>query len=160
VSGGPKPDHVRAVVREIDGQLVLDDPDALAVMTAVAYHNCRATLAAHGERVSHFQRRVRELGRSNATTLIVVINADEPLGEEVAAVCGMPKGWADTYRAQRQIPFARGLVDRAEMQELLDVLGDEPGTSWSTPAETLRAAKGLPVLVLDHGIIAIFDLGG
>lgn len=148
-------DHVRAVVREIDGQLVLDDPDALEVLTAVAQHNCRATLAVHGARIAHFRHRVRELGRSAETTLIVVINADEPLGEPMAAACGMPEGWADTYRAQQQVPFARGLVDRAAMQELLDELG----ISMGKPAETLRATKGLPVLVLDHGVIAIFDLG-
>lgn len=128
-------------------------------MTVVAQHNCRATLAAHGDRIAHFRRRAHALGRSAETTLIVVINADEPLGEEVAAACGMPAGWADAYRAQRQVPFARGLVDRAGMQALLDALDDELGATWGAPAETLRATKGLPVLVLDHGVIAIFDLG-
>lgn len=148
------PDHVRAVVREVDGQLVLDDPDALAVMTAVAQHNCRATLTAHGDRIAHFRRRAQDLGRSAETTMIVVINADEPLGEEMAAVCGMPAGWADAYRAQQQVPFARGLVDRVGMQALLDTLGISAGN----PAEALRATEGLPVLVLDHGVITIFDI--
>ena len=51
-----------ARVREVNGQLVLEDPQAMAVIKAVEKHNCRATLKMHYERVQHFTRRIAEKG--------------------------------------------------------------------------------------------------
>jgi hypothetical protein len=70
-------DEPRAVVREVDGRLVLDDPVAAAVACAVAKHNCGATYAANAERASHFRRRAAELGRTPAEVVVVVLAVDD-----------------------------------------------------------------------------------
>lgn len=67
----------QAVVREIDGQLVLDDPAALGLITGVAKHNCHATFDIHAERVTHFKVRVAERGLDPSTVVIVLLNVND-----------------------------------------------------------------------------------
>jgi len=50
-----------AVVREVNGQVVLDDPVALGIIHAVEKHNCRNTLEMNADRVVHFKRRWRNV---------------------------------------------------------------------------------------------------
>lgn len=138
--------------RVVDGVLVLDDPDALAMMTAVARANCMETLRLHAQRTAYFRRRIVERGGTAQTMAIAVINADAPMGEQFATACGMPDGWTFPIRAARQTPFARGIVERAGLQDLLDHLEIDS-------AAMLRRCAGLALFVVDHGITAIVDSG-
>jgi hypothetical protein len=145
-------DLPNAVVRVVDGVFVLDDPDALAFMTALERANCIRTLQLHAQRLGYFRVRIIERGGTAQTMALAVINADAPMGERFAEACGMPAGWAAGFRAKGEIPFARGIVDRVELQALLDHLGLDS-------APRLRACAGVAAFVVDHGITAVIDLG-
>lgn len=141
----------RATVREIDGQLVLDDPDALAVARAVAKHNCRATLEEQRERVEHFVRRVAALGRTPAEVVITLVNVDDPHGRPLAELLmpGNEAAW-QAFRDAGQVPFARGLATREGIQSFLDIVDEDA-------ADKLRALDGLAVVVVDCGVAEVFE---
>ena len=71
-----KDDYPRAIVREINGQLVLDDPNARAVIGAVSKHNCKNTLEINADRVSHFKKRLAERGMTADQAVIVLLNVE------------------------------------------------------------------------------------
>lgn len=138
----------RATVHEIDGQLVLEDPDALAVIKALAKFNCRKTFELQADRVAHFARRIVERGALPDDLAIVLLNVDDvPLLADML----MPNS-SSAWQAMRdagQIPFARGLVDRAALHELVAQLDPEAGAKMTTAA--------VAVVVMDHGVIEIFE---
>ena len=144
-----KEDDPRAMVRKIDGQLVLDDPDALAMARAVGKHNCKLTFEANKDRVAHFKQRVEELERSPEDTIIVLLNVDDPCGEILADIL-MPGADWDAIRAQGQVPYARGLCTREGLKEGLELFDKEA-------AAILKAMTGLAVLVVDYGVAEVFD---
>ena len=87
----------RATVREIDGQLVLDDPDALAVTRAIGKINCKNTVDACADRVAHFRRRVVALSLPPSSVVIVLLNVDDPHGGALADVLMPGHDW-QVYR--------------------------------------------------------------
>ena len=152
-------DFPRAVVREIDGQLVLDDPDALAMMQAVVAHNaklgrqgCWDTFVLNAERVEHFKKRIGQLGKTPQDVVIVILNVDDPFGGPLAhhLMPGCEAMWQG-FRDQGMVPFARGLATREGLQDMLDAL-DATGVG-----RQLRQARGAAVVVMDHGVQAIFE---
>jgi hypothetical protein len=140
----------RATVREVDGELVLDDPDALGAIKAVAKHNCRLTLEGQADRVAHFK--ARAIARGVDTCVIVLLNVDEPFGRELTDVL-MP-GQEPTWQAIRdsgQIPYARGLAGRAGIVDFAADMDPEVG-------KKLEALAGkVAVLVVDHGWLEAFE---
>lgn len=141
-----KPDDPNQAYIDDDG--VLHDPTALAVIEAVERHNIRNTLDAfHGERVKHFMRRIAELGRSPADVMILIACVDDKLGAKVADQVMPGFDW-DAIRARGQVPFARGLVERAGFQELLDRVDPERGRE-------LRAIAGVALLVADRDLFHV-----
>ncbi|MEN9614265.1 MAG: hypothetical protein RLZZ347_572 [Candidatus Parcubacteria bacterium] len=80
MSKGNSTDYPRAVVREIGGQLVLDDPDALEMIRGVGKVNCRNTFEINTERVAHFKCRFAERGMSTEEGVIVLINVNDVNG--------------------------------------------------------------------------------
>jgi hypothetical protein len=140
---------VKATVREIDGQLVLDDPDALAVVRVAAKRNCRGTLELNNDRVRHFQQRVVDLGRSAADTVIVLLNVNDPNGGALADILMPGHDW-QAYRDRGEVPLARGLAVREGIQTALDLLDREA-------ADKLRASETVVVVVVDHGVAEVFD---
>ena len=65
----PDEDFPQAYVKEVDGKLVLVDPVAAGVIQALQQFNgnigtCRHTLEIQLDRVIHFTRRIRELGKT------------------------------------------------------------------------------------------------
>ena len=140
--------YPRAVVREVDGQLVLDDPDALAVMRAVGKANCRGTFELNAERVEHFKRRVEERGDPPDGVVIVLLNVDDPYGGALAEILMPGHDW-QAYRDRGEVPFARGLAGREGIQDVLEDLDKEA-------ADKLRGAKGVAVVVVDHGVAEVF----
>lgn len=148
VSSSSTTDAPRAVVREINGQLVLDDPDALGMIQAVGKHNCRFTLEANAERVQHFKRRVQELGRTAADTVIVLLNVDDRWGGELAEVL-MPNTDWQAIRNRGEVPFARGLATREGIQEALELFDNDA-------ADELRVMTEIAVVVVDHSVAKTF----
>lgn len=139
-----------AVLREVNGQLVLDDPVAVAVIRAVARANCVTSLRDHHERIEHFQRRVSELGLSPQEVIIVVINVDDRLGGPLADAL-MPNTNRAAFRARGEIPYALGLAERAGIEATFGLLDPEIVTR-------LTAIPGLAIVVVDYGVVAVFDM--
>ena len=100
-----------ATVCEIDGQLALDDPDALAIIREVGRRNCQHTFEINADRVEHFKKRFRERNLSVDEFLIVILNVDDVNGSQIAKVLMPGYNWQE-IRDRGEIPFARGLVSR------------------------------------------------
>jgi hypothetical protein len=141
-------DEPRATVREIDGQLVLDDPDALAVIRAVGKHNCKGTFEANKDRVAHFVTRIEEKGLTPDDVVIVILNVDDARGADIAEILMPGHNWQE-YRDRGEIPFARGLADRGGIQAMLEHFDDDA-------ANELAVIEGVAVVVVDHAVAEIF----
>ncbi len=138
-----------AIVRSVGGQLVMEDPVASAVISAIGKRNCIATLTMNADRVAHFKRRLAELNRTPADTVIVLINADDPYGRPFADLL-MPGADFQQFRDAGQVPYARGLAGRDFMQDGLDALDPEA-------AKTLREmTEGIAVVIVDHCAAEVF----
>lgn len=137
-----------AVVREIDGQLVLDDPIALAVAQTVEKHNCRNTLDANADRVAHFKRRVTERGLTANDVVIMLLNVDDVHGGPIADLLMPGTNWQE-IRDRGEIPFARGLADREGIQQALDLFDNEAATK-------LQEMDDIAVVVVDRGVAEVF----
>lgn len=143
-------DNVTATFREVGGQLVLDDPIALAVMRGVGRANCANTVALNHDRISYFAGRMATLNKSPDEFVIVILNVDDPNGEVVAEVLMPGHDW-DQIRSLGQVPFARGLASRKFIHDCLDIFDTEA-------RDQLDAMKGLIVaVVVDHGVAVIVE---
>lgn len=140
--------QIRATVCEIDGKLVLDDPDALAVITAMGKSNCKGTLDLNLERVAHFINRVTELGHTANDVVIVIINVDDKKGTKLAEAL-MPRHDWQQYRDKGEIPFARGLAVKSGVQVYLGVIDEAAATK-------LESMKDLAVVVIDYGVAEVY----
>ena len=143
-----KDDYPRAVVREIDGQLVLDDPDAVAVIHAVEKHNCRNTFEMNADRVAHFKRRLAERDMTADQAVIVLLNVDDVHGGPLADALMPGHNWQE-IRDRGEIPFARGLAMREGIQGVL-------GTFDKEAAEKLQGMTDIAVVVVDRGVAEVF----
>ena len=140
-------DTPRATIREIDGELVIDDPDAVEAMRAVAKYNCKDTLAAHQDRVEHFAKRITERGTTAADVVIVILNVDDPHGGPIADRLMPGFNWQE-IRDRGEQPFARGLAGRQGIQEILGHFDTEA-------ADALAKIEGVAVVVVDYGVAAV-----
>ncbi len=140
----------RAQVREIDGQLVLDDPDAVAMIRAVEKHNLQAVFDAQADRVAHFKQRAITKGVDNV--VIVLLNVDDQIGGRITEelMPGHEAMWQQ-IRESGQIPFARGLAERSSFEQLVMQLDPETGERLKTMAG--KAA----VVVVDRGVVEAFE---
>jgi hypothetical protein len=141
-------DKPRATIREIDGQLVLDDPDALAVFQAVGKHNCKGTFEMNKERVAHFVGRIEEKGLSPADIVIVILNVDDSHGGPIADMLMPGHDWQE-FRDRGETPYARGLATREGIQGIL-------GEFDKDAAEELAGIEGVAVVVVDHMVAEVF----
>ncbi len=138
----------RAVVREIDGQMVLDDPDAVAIIQAVGKYNCRNTLELNADRVAHFKNRISERGLTASDVVIVLLNVDDVHGGPLADTLMPGCNWQE-IRDRGEVPFARGLAGRDGIQEVLNAFDQEAG-------KKLQDMSGVAVVVVDHGVVEVF----
>ena len=141
-------DYPRAVIREIDGQLVLDDPDAIAVMRVVAKYNCQNTLEINADRVAHFKQRLAERGMTADQAVIVLLNVDDVHGGPLADVLMPGYNWQE-IRNRGEVPFARGLATRDSIQEALGAFDEEASSK-------LQGMTDIAVVVVDHGVAEVF----
>lgn len=141
----------QAAVQEIDGQLVLIDPTAVEVIKAVGQHNCKNTLKLNEERVRYFAERAKKYPPGHV--VIVVINMDDPMGAVIGDAL-MPNYDWNAIRAQGQVPFARGLAERFGIAEILAEY------DMAALAKMENIDHAIPVVVIDHGVFAIFSSNG
>ena len=146
----------RATVTKVDGQLVLDDPDAVAVITAVEAHNrtiskgnCRKLFDLNFDRVTHFLERVNQRGLTPEDVVIVLIEVDDPNGGALAEILMPGTDW-QPFRDRGEMPVARGLAGREGIQECLDHLDDQA-------AEILRKMTDVAVVVVAFGTADVFE---
>ena len=147
-NGVEDPDATGAVVREVDGQLVLDDPVAVAVISAVEKHNCRNTLEMNADRVEHFKRRLTERGMTPDQAVIVLLNVDDVHGGPLADALMPGHNWQE-IRDKGEVPFARGLAMRDGIQEALSAFDKDAATK-------LQSISDVAVVVVDHGVAEVF----
>ena len=147
-NGVEDPDATGAVVREVNGQLVLEDPVAAQVIEVVNKQNCRNTLDLNTDRVEHFKRRLADRGLTPAQAVIVLLNVDDVHGGPLAEVLMPGHNWQE-IRDRGEVPFARGLAMRDGIQEVLSTFDKEA-------AEKLRSMDGVAVVVVDHGVAEVF----
>ena len=147
-NGVEDPDATGAVVREVDGQLVLDDPVAVAVISAVEKHNCRNTLELNADRVEHFKRRLTERGMTPDQAVIVLLNVDDVHGGPLADALMPGHNWQE-IRDKGEVPFARGLAMRGGIQEALGAFDKDAATK-------LQSISDVAVVVVDHGVAEVF----
>ena len=138
----------KAMVREIDGQLVLDDPAALGMIRAVEKHNCKATFDMNAERVAHFKGRLEVLGLDPKEWVIVLLNVDDAHGALIADVLMPGHDW-QAYRDAGQIPFARGIAGRSGIQDVVRSFDEEA-------AEKLNSLTVASVVVVDRGVAEVY----
>jgi len=148
-NGVEDPDATGAVVREVNGQMILDDPVAIAVIKAVSKANCRNTLELNADRVKHFKSRLAERGMTPYETVIVLLNVNDVHGGPLADVLMLGHNWQE-IRDKGEVPFARGLAMRDGIQKAL-VAFDEDA------AKKLQNISDVAVVVVDHGVAEVFS---
>jgi hypothetical protein len=137
-----------AVVREIDGQLVLDDPLAEAIFCAVGKVSCKATLEMNLDRVLHFKRRMTERKLTPGDAVIVLVNVNDVHGSFLADMLMPGTDWQQ-IRDRGEIPFARGLAVKAGIQEFLEAFDEDA-------ASKLKEMTEAAIVVVDHGVAEVF----
>ncbi len=142
-----------ATFREVDGQLVLDDPEALGVIAAVEAHNrrlarkgCRRTLDLQVDRVQHFLERIAARNMEPSDVVIVLISVDDSAWTRDLADALMPDSDWQAIRNRGEVPFARGLAGRAGIVDALDFI--DPGATDALlrahgPGHGLRRVRGV-----------------
>lgn len=143
-----KTDSNMAIVRKIDGQLVLDDPVALAIIQANGKQNCHNTFTLNADRVKHFKNRLAEKNMTAKDAVIVILNVDDIHGGPIADALMPGFNWQE-IRNQGEVPFARGLAMREGIQEILRGFDEEA-------AKKLQEMSEVAVVVVDHGVAEIF----
>lgn len=139
-----------AVVREVDGQLVLDDPVGLAVLTAVEKCNCASTVKLQQERILYFLGRIRQRGLDPKQVIVVIINVDDPHGNPIAEGLMPGHNWQE-YRDRGETPYARGIAQREGLIEAVSLFDEQAAYKMK---HMLRPA----VLVIDYGVAEVFEL--
>jgi hypothetical protein len=138
-----------AVVKMVDGELVLEDPQAAAMIRAINKVNCKGSLEENGDRVEHFKRRMGELNQTPEECVIVILSVDDPHGAEIADILMPDHDWQQ-YRDRGEKPIARGLAGREFIQSALEIFDQEA-------AMKLKDMKDMvPVVVVDFMVAEVF----
>lgn len=138
-----------AVVREVAGQLVLDDPEAIAVIRAVEKRNCLNTLVMNADRVAHFKQRLSDRGMTPDQAVIVILNVDDVHGGPLADALMPGHNWQE-IRDRGEVPFARGLAMRDGIQNAIGTFDEEA-------AAKLKNMTDVVVVVVDRGVAEVFE---
>lgn len=140
----------RATVCMVNGQVILDDPEALAIMRVVSKHNCQNTFEMNKDRIEHFRNRMIETEKFPKDVVIVVINVDDVFGCLLANVLMPDFNWQE-IRDRGEIPIARGLASRDYIQFFLNIID-------SDAAKKLLEINEVAVVVVDYGVAEIFSI--
>ncbi len=138
-----------AILRNINGQIVLNDPQALVVINAVNKKNCEVTFKLQLDRINHFKNRMLATKAQPEEVIIVLINADDIYGQPIADLLMPGHNW-QAIRDKNEIPFARGLAKRDKMQELVELFDKEASSKLKESPEKIA------VMIVDHNVAEIF----
>lgn len=139
----------KAIVHEVDGKLILEDPFAVAVIRGINIAKCNTVHEYNSNRIQHFKERLLFKKLPVSEWLIIIANVDDQHGKVVANALMPGYDW-DQYRSIGQVPYARGLTTRVYIQSVLDVI--DP-----VAAEELRAVTDKVItVVIDAGIAVVF----
>lgn len=139
-----------AVIYEVEGKLVLHDPEAIRLIKAVEKSNCENTLKLNADRIPYFKKRLSERGLTANDAVIVIINVDDVYGHPIADALMPGFNWQE-IRDRGEIPFARGLATRKEMENTIEIFDPEA-------AKKLREKRDVvSIVVVDHGVAEIFE---
>ncbi len=105
---------------------------------------------ANTDRVGHFMRRVTELGRSGADTVITLVDADDPVGGILADNLVPNCDWQQ-FRDRGEMPIARGLAEKDAIHDFLKVAG------FDEAAAELQGTDQLRIVVITEGIALALD---
>ena len=144
-----KDNEPRAFVTEIDGKMVLVDPDAVAVGRTIAKYNCRNTLESQADHVIRFKQRVAKLGRTASNTVITLVNVDDIHGRRLANALMPGTNWQE-IRDRGETPLARGLAGREGIQGYLETFDQEAAAKLRDMTDIIA------VVVVDNGVAEVF----
>lgn len=136
---------------EANGQSVIDDPVAVAMISAVGKHNCRNTMELNADRVEHFKQRLTERGLTPDQAVIMLINVDDVHGGPLADALMPGHDW-QKIRDKGEIPFVRGLALRDGIQEALNVFDKDAAIKLQE-----MKMNTVAVVVIDHGVAEVFE---
>lgn len=144
-----KEEYLFATIKEIDGQLVLEDPVAFALICAINKINCKRTFDLNADRIQHFKNRITEKGLTPDDVVIVVINVDDVHGGPIADVLMPDFNWQE-IRDRGETPYARGLATRAGIQEILENFDEEA-------SKKLKTVTDVAVVVVNYGVAEVYS---
>ena len=142
--------EVKAKVIEKDGKLLLIDPDAEAMITAINKLICNKIYLLKKDRVEYYYQRIKDKGIDPSTVTIVICNVNEPFGELLADVTMTGYDW-DEIRSKGETPYAIGFVHKEGLIPMVCVYDLES-------CEKLKSITSYSVLVSDYGAIEVFAL--
>ena len=138
------------MVKEIDGELILVDPQAVAIINAINKINCKVAFDVNADRIEHFKKRIGELKKTPEEVVIGIISVDDEHGEAIADLVMSGVNWQE-FRDRGEKPFARGLIFRNFIQEMLEFFDQEA-------ADKLKNSEGILVVVVDCGVAEIYPV--
>lgn len=130
-----------ATVETINGQLVLNDADALAVIKAVERFNglnlCKSIFDGAQERIEHFKSRAKIRGLSSDAIVIIIASVDDPHGGPLTEqlMPGNESLWNE-IRAKGESPYSRGLATRQGIQSYLELFEPDAAAKLMNHAAT------------------------
>lgn len=136
------------VRRGANGGLVLNDPQAAAMIRGLRKHNCRCALELNADCIERFKRRLVERGLTPEQAVIVLVNVDDVHGGPLAESLMPGHDW-QKYRDLGQVPFARGLAMREGIQHALALIDQEASAK-------LQGMAGMAIVVVDCGVAEVF----
>ncbi|MCL1840019.1 hypothetical protein FWF89_03470 [Candidatus Saccharibacteria bacterium] len=138
-----------AYVEEVDGEIVLHDPQAMALFRAFAKDQCRRKIIEfQSDRIDHFKNRAATLGQGPKAVVIGIFNVDDEYGGLIANQLMPGFNWQE-IRDKGETPYARGLVDYGWIADVLEKLDKESH-------QALIDSKELCVVVVDDTIALVF----
>lgn len=145
-----KSDAPTATVREVNGQLVLEDPVGYAVMCSVERVNL---YRADPEAVRRLELRAEKKGAEVGSPFaVVVIDVDCPTWADLVDMLMPGHDW-DQFRSRGEKPVARGVVPRDFLCTLLDDVRKQSGEAVTGPTP-----PGLFTAVFGRGGVTLFEV--
>lgn len=135
-------DQPTATVREVDGQLVLEDPVGFAIMTSIERLNLYNS---DPESVKRLEARAVEKSKSNESFGVVIIDVDVATWTDLVEAL-MPNYDWQQFRDRGEKPIARGVVPRGLLMEMLGIVNEK--------------AKVVPDPFPTGVFTAVFGMGG
>ncbi len=142
--------YPRARIVEVDGKLVLEDPEAMAVISVVNKRNCKISFDKNLDRIDHFKKRMEAHNKNPEEMVIIILSVDDVYGGALTDILMPNFNWQE-IRDRGEKPFARGLASRNFIQQGLNLIDKEA-------AKKLKETEGMVAVVFDFGVAEVFKV--